>query len=71
MTLLVSKDLLFVNLSPFMYMWEGMRPTSTMITVCHLKLAQNGCVQPDEAAACGAGLALLLLPVGVVPGTPR
>lgn len=45
MILLVSKDLLlFVNLSPFMYILEGLRPTSTMIIVSHLKLAQNGCL---------------------------
>lgn len=39
----ISKDLLlFVNLSPFMYILEGMRPTSTMIIFNHLKLQQNG-----------------------------
>lgn len=53
MILLVSKDLLlFVNLSPFMYILEGMRPTSTMVIFSHLKLQQNGVCMLDDVAAC-------------------
>lgn len=53
--LLVSKDLLlFINLSPLMYILEGMQPVNTMIISIHMKLQQSSVCMLYEIACVGA-----------------
>ena len=46
--------LLFINLSPLMYILEGMQPVNTMIISIHMKLQQSSVCMFYEIACVGA-----------------